>query len=69
MPMNVIQGGPTPIVTAAVAEALAPRQDKRDAVPRVAVKAAPKGEATKRYATQPEPEQDDARGHKVDKEA
>jgi hypothetical protein len=67
MPMNVIQGGPTPIVTAAVAEALAPRQDKRDTVAREPVKPPPKGEASQRYGTRPDP--DSSRGHKVDKEA
>jgi hypothetical protein len=52
--MNVIQGGPTPVVTAAPVAQIAPQADVvKDVLPAVAVKAAAKSEAAStgpRYA-------------------
>lgn len=64
--MNVIQGGPTPVLAAAAAAATtAHREEPRDKVKPKTVKPAPKSEATARYA---KPE-DEVRGRRVDREA
>ncbi len=63
--MNVIQGGPKPIVAAPV-EAIVRTTEKRERPVRN-VAASNKGEAPKRYAY-PE-EGDENRGHNVDREA
>ncbi len=59
--MNVIQGGPKPVVAVPV-EALQKPAEKREPVK--AVKPSPKGETTKRYAN---PDKDDPRGQRVDR--
>ena len=61
--MNIIQGGPKPVVAVPV-EAIQRPTDKREPVK--PVKPSAKGEAGRRYAHQ---DNDDPRGQKVDREA
>lgn len=65
--MNVIQGGPTPVVTP-TAEALGQKRPVEDKEPFVPVKAPPKSEASGKYTTGKDA-QNDLRGRKVDLEA
>lgn len=62
--MNIIQGGPKPIVAVPV-EAVQKTTEKRERPVRN-VSASNKGEAPKRYAY---PDEDDPRGQNVDREA
>ncbi|RYG60912.1 MAG: hypothetical protein EON60_05410 [Alphaproteobacteria bacterium] len=62
--MNIIQGGPKPIVAIPV-EAMQKPVEKRERPVRN-VKASNKGETPKRYAN---PDEEDPRGQRVDREA
>lgn len=64
MPMNIIQGGPKPVVAVPV-ESVQKIAEKRER-PVKPVKPSAQGEAGKRYA---HPDDDDPRGQRVDREA
>lgn len=68
--MNVIQGGPKPIVAAAP-ETLTHAAGTRDVAPTTVVHAVPKAESTAHYAREGRRDQnvDDVRGRRVDVEA